>query len=84
MPHMLARRDVLAQSQTGTGKTARSHYHCLAKSIYPSELHKYCLAPTRELAIQVARSFEKYATNLDDLRVAAIYGGKITKSSFVH
>ena len=77
IPHMLDGRDVLAQSQTGTGKTAAFALPILtrikAKQRKPQIL---VLAPTRELAIQVAESFTKYGMFLDNFRVATIYGGQ--------
>jgi ATP-dependent RNA helicase DeaD len=77
MPHMLAGRDLLAQSQTGTGKTAAFALPVLSRiNMEQRAPQVLVLAPTRELAIQVARSFENYASNLNDFRVAAIYGGQ--------
>jgi ATP-dependent RNA helicase DeaD len=77
IPHMLAGRDVLAQSQTGTGKTAAFALPILStidtKKFHPQVL---VLAPTRELAIQVARSFSTYGANIPGFEVAAIYGGQ--------
>jgi ATP-dependent RNA helicase DeaD len=77
IPHMLAGRDVLGQSQTGSGKTAAFALPILAnlktKNKLPTVL---VLAPTRELAIQVAKSFETYGANLPRVNVATIYGGQ--------
>jgi ATP-dependent RNA helicase DeaD len=77
IPHMLAGRDVLAQSQTGTGKTAAFALPILSRidtnSRQPQVL---VLAPTRELAIQVAKSFTTYGNCLPNLNVLAIYGGQ--------
>lgn len=77
IPSLLAGRDVLGQAQTGTGKTAAFALPILdridTKQKRPQVL---VLAPTRELAIQVAESFEKYASCIGGLRVAAIYGGQ--------
>ncbi|MCA9084670.1 MAG: DEAD/DEAH box helicase, partial [Planctomycetaceae bacterium] len=69
-------RDVLAQSQTGTGKTAAFALPILTR-LDPEqrEPQVLVLAPTRELAIQVARSFKTYARCLPDFHVTAIYGG---------
>ena len=77
IPHMLSGRDVLAQSQTGTGKTAAFALPILSqvntKNRKPTVL---VLAPTRELAIQVAKSFSTYGANVRKFNVAAIYGGQ--------
>ncbi len=77
IPEILAGRDVLAQSQTGTGKTAA--FACpLLSMIDVAERHPQVLVltPTRELAIQVAKSFEVYAAKIAGFSVAAICGGQ--------
>jgi len=77
IPHMLDGRDVLAQSQTGTGKTAAFALPILSRIEKSSPKPQVLvLTPTRELAIQVARSFSSYGTGLTDFSVAAIYGGQ--------
>jgi ATP-dependent RNA helicase DeaD len=78
IPHMLEGRDVLAQSQTGTGKTAAFALPILSRlevgRRQPPQV--LVLAPTRELAIQVTNSFSTYAACMSDFAVAAIYGGQ--------
>ncbi|MEO9593813.1 DEAD/DEAH box helicase, partial [Rhodopirellula bahusiensis] len=77
IPYMLDGRDVLAQSQTGTGKTAAFALPILSRvDVRNRRPQVLVLAPTRELAIQVARSFTKYGADLDGFQVAAIYGGQ--------
>jgi len=77
IPHVLEGRDVLAQSQTGTGKTAAFALPILSQiDISRREPQVLVLAPTRELAMQVSRSFETYGAHLSNLNVAAIYGGQ--------
>ncbi|WP_404310280.1 DEAD/DEAH box helicase [Neorhodopirellula lusitana] len=77
IPYMLAGRDVLAQSQTGTGKTAAFALPILSQiDLKRREPQVLVLAPTRELAIQVARSFSTYGANIPGFNVAAIYGGQ--------
>ncbi|HEU5017342.1 MAG TPA: DEAD/DEAH box helicase [Pseudolabrys sp.] len=78
IPHVLARRDVLGIAQTGTGKTAAFVLPMLtmleqgrARARMPRTL---ILEPTRELAAQVAESFEQYGKN-HKLNVALIIGG---------
>ncbi|KLU03214.1 DEAD-box ATP-dependent RNA helicase CshA [Rhodopirellula islandica] len=77
IPYMLDGRDVLAQSQTGTGKTAAFALPILSRvDVRNRRPQVLVLAPTRELAIQVARSFTKYGADLEGFQVAAIYGGQ--------
>lgn len=83
IPHMLDGRDVLAQSQTGTGKTAAFALPLLSRiEIGRKKPQVLVLTPTRELAIQVARSFSTYASGLRGFAVAAIYGGQDYTSQF--
>lgn len=77
IPLLLAGHDVLGQAQTGTGKTAAFALPMLQRI----DIAKKCpqvlvLTPTRELAIQVAESFARYAKNMRGLRVVPIYGGQ--------
>lgn len=77
IPPLIAGRDVLGQAQTGTGKTAAFALPVLAtidlKQKHPQAL---VLAPTRELAIQVAEAFQKYAAHMPGFHVLPIYGGQ--------
>jgi ATP-dependent RNA helicase DeaD len=83
IPHMLQGRDVLAQSQTGTGKTAAFALPILSRiKIGQKKPQVLVLAPTRELAIQVARSFSTYAGCLPRFSVSAIYGGSDYTAQF--
>jgi len=77
IPHLLAGKDVLGEAQTGTGKTAAFGLPALAKidtSIKKPQL--MVLAPTRELAMQVAEAIEAFGKNMKGLRVATLYGGQ--------
>ncbi len=77
IPHLVEGRDVLAQSQTGTGKTAAFAMPILSRiEIRKGAPQVLVLAPTRELAIQVSESFEKYAICQPGFNVATIYGGQ--------
>jgi len=83
IPHMLEGRDVLAQSQTGTGKTAAFALPILSRiKIGQKKPQVLVLAPTRELAIQVSRSFSTYASCLPRFSVLAIYGGSDYTAQF--
>jgi ATP-dependent RNA helicase DeaD len=76
IPHMLSGQDVLAQSQTGTGKTAAFALPILSRiDMNGANPQVLVLAPTRELATQVAESFKTYGACMPKLRIAAIYGG---------
>ena len=77
IPTLLGGRDVLGQAQTGTGKTAAFALPILSNidmtQVAPQAL---VLAPTRELAIQVAEAFQTYAKHMPNFHVLPIYGGQ--------
>jgi len=74
---LLSGRDVLGQAQTGTGKTAAFALPMLQRiDLSSRQPQVLVLTPTRELAIQLAKSFEKYAADMRGLRVVPIYGGQ--------
>lgn len=76
IPYMLDGRDVLAQSQTGTGKTAAFALPILSRiDVNNRKPQVLVLAPTRELAMQVGKSFMTYGADMAGLTVATIYGG---------
>ncbi|HYO16120.1 MAG TPA: DEAD/DEAH box helicase [Thermoanaerobaculia bacterium] len=77
IPPLLAGRDLLGQAQTGTGKTAAFALPILEK-IDPglSEVQALVLAPTRELAIQVAEAIHTYSKHLGRVGVLPVYGGQ--------
>ncbi|SUT86048.1 cold-shock DEAD box protein-A [Actinobacillus ureae] len=77
IPHLLAGRDVLGMAQTGSGKTAAFSLPLLAQ-IDPTQHHPQMLvmAPTRELAIQVADACEQFTKNMKGVRVVTVYGGQ--------
>ena len=77
IPHILNGDDILGIAQTGTGKTAAFALPTLCHldpSINSPQI--LVLAPTRELAIQVAEAFTTYAEKLDGFHVLPIYGGQ--------
>ena len=77
IPLLLAARDLIGQAQTGTGKTAAFALPLLAR-IDASQNHPQLLvlAPTRELALQVAEAMQTYARFLPGFHVLPIYGGQ--------
>jgi ATP-dependent RNA helicase DeaD len=77
MPHILAGKDVVGQAQTGTGKTAAFALPLLSRlDLNRLEPQVLVLTPTRELAIQEAAAFERYASHLRGFQVVPIYGGQ--------
>ena len=77
IPHLLNGRDVLGMAQTGSGKTAAFSLPLLAhideEQRYPQLL---VMAPTRELAIQVAEACEQFTKYAKGVRVVTLYGGQ--------
>ncbi len=77
IPPLLQGRDVLGQAQTGTGKTAAFALPAMARlDASARKPQVLVLAPTRELAIQVAEAFQKYAAFMPGFQVLPIYGGQ--------
>ncbi|ANT65351.1 MULTISPECIES: DEAD/DEAH box helicase [Prosthecochloris] len=77
IPLILEGRDVLGQAQTGTGKTAAFALPLLSSIDLPqASVQVLVLTPTRELAIQVAEAFQRYAAAMPDFHVLPIYGGQ--------
>jgi len=75
IPIMLRGGDVIGQAQTGTGKTAAFALPILHNFQPQRHVQALILAPTRELALQVADSMAVYGKHLD-VRVLAVYGGQ--------
>jgi len=77
IPPLLDGRDLLGQAQTGTGKTAAFALPILARlDLSKTRPQALVLAPTRELAIQVAEAFQRYAMKMPGFHVLPIYGGQ--------
>ena len=77
IPTLLNGRDMLGQAQTGTGKTAAFALPVLSRiDVADRAVQALVLAPTRELAIQVAEAFQKYASHMPGFHVLPIYGGQ--------
>ena len=75
IPLMLTGADVIGQAQTGTGKTAAFALPILHNLNHQKQPQALVLAPTRELALQVADSVTEYGRHLN-VRVLAVYGGQ--------
>jgi len=76
IPFMLAHRDVIAQAQTGTGKTAAFSLPILQNLQRGQHgVQALVLAPTRELALQVSKALQGYGSQRN-VRVLAVYGGQ--------
>lgn len=77
IPILLEGHDLIAQAQTGTGKTAAFALPLLEKlDLKQNKTQALVLAPTRELAIQVAEALQSYAKHLPGFHIAPIYGGQ--------
>ena len=77
IPLMLEGKDMLALAQTGTGKTAAFALPLLSKiDLKLNKPQVLVMAPTRELAIQVAEAFQAYARYMPGFHVLPIYGGQ--------
>ncbi len=81
IPELMLGRDLLGQAQTGTGKTAAFALPILER-ISPTNGRPQVLVltPTRELALQVADSFNAYAEGHQGIKILAVYGGSDFRS----
>src|SRR5947209_13001510 len=76
IPALIAGSDVVGLAQTGTGKTAAFAMPILSKiDVKSTATQALVLAPTRELALQVAEAFSRYGAHLPQIHVLPIYGG---------
>jgi ATP-dependent RNA helicase DeaD len=77
IPLLLEGADLLGQASTGTGKTAAFALPILSRiDVSQHAPQALVLTPTRELAIQVAEAFQKYAAKIPGFHVLPIYGGQ--------
>ncbi|HEY3592020.1 MAG TPA: DEAD/DEAH family ATP-dependent RNA helicase [Buttiauxella sp.] len=77
IPHLLGGRDVLGMAQTGSGKTAAFSLpllHNLDPELKAPQI--LVLAPTRELAVQVAEAMTDFSKHMHGVNVVALYGGQ--------
>jgi len=76
IPVLLKGGDILGMAQTGTGKTAAFALPVLSNiDMSKKDPQVLVLAPTRELALQVAEAFQTFSRNIKGLHVLPIYGG---------
>lgn len=77
IPYVLENKDVIAQAQTGTGKTFAFILPILEKIDLEAEhIQALIVTPTRELALQITDEFEKLISDLEGVDVLAVYGGQ--------
>ncbi len=77
IPFLLAGDDLLGNAPTGTGKTAAFALPLLARlNLNKAQVQLMVLTPTRELTIQVAEAFQRYAAKMPGFHVLPIYGGQ--------
>lgn len=77
IPHLLKGLDLLGHAPTGTGKTAAFALPLLSRlDLDRRQVQVLVLTPTRELAIQVAEAFQRYASHIKGFHVLPIYGGQ--------
>jgi ATP-dependent RNA helicase DeaD len=77
IPFVIDGKDVIAQAQTGTGKTLAFILPILEKlDLEAQHVQALVVTPTRELALQITAEFEKMLKDIDDIDVLAVYGGQ--------
>lgn len=77
IPEVMAGHDVIAQAQTGTGKTFTFVLPILEKINSNLEhVQALIVTPTRELALQITHEIENFLEHIEDIRVLAVYGGQ--------
>ncbi len=79
IPKIMMGTDIIAQAPTGSGKTAAFAIPILERLDTNSEnrdVQALVLCPTRELAIQVHREFEKLTKYMENISVVSVYGGQ--------
>jgi ATP-dependent RNA helicase DeaD len=81
IPLLLEGKDVIAQAQTGTGKTLAFVLPIIEQvDVSNSNVQALILTPTRELARQITIEFKKMTENVEDINVLAVYGGQDVES----
>lgn len=77
IPLLLEKKDVIAEAETGTGKTLAFLLPIIQNMTKSSHIQALILAPTRELAIQITEEIEKLQT---EYKTLSIFGGKDIQS----
>lgn len=81
IPLLLDGKDVIAQSQTGTGKTFAFVLPILEKiDIEKPHIQALIVTPTRELALQITHEIKKLIEGMEGINVLAVYGGQDVES----
>ncbi|MGI9014882.1 MAG: DEAD/DEAH box helicase [Phycisphaerales bacterium] len=83
IPHILAGRDVLGQAKTGTGKTAAFALPVINTIDIDAGVQSLILAPTRELAVQIAREMREFA-RFTPVHITPIFGGAHRRRQIDH
>jgi translation initiation factor 4A len=79
---LVLKKDIVAQAQSGTGKTGTFTIGALANvDVTDNTTQVLVLSPTKELASQTAKVFENIGCMMDGLRIQTIYGGSIIEES---
>ncbi len=77
IPPLMEGMDILGHAPTGTGKTAAFALPLLSRlDLKSKQIQVMTLTPTRELAIQVAEAFQRYASHIRGFHVLPVYGGQ--------
>lgn len=81
IPLLLDGKDVIAQSQTGTGKTFAFVLPIIEKiDRYNPNIQALIVTPTRELALQITNEIKKLTEGMEGINVLAVYGGQDVES----
>lgn len=75
IPEILNGKDVVARSETGSGKTFAFALPIIQNVVTSNDLQSLVVCPTRELAMQVADQFAKLTENIASIRTCAVFGG---------
>ncbi|MFJ7978197.1 DEAD/DEAH box helicase [Peribacillus sp. JNUCC 23] len=77
IPEIIAKKDVIAKAQTGTGKTLAFLLPIIETvDLEARHIQSLIVTPTRELALQITAELQKFADNIEGLHVLAVYGGQ--------